>query len=126
LWIRGTAAVALRAWLEQRADVESTGPVFCNRKGEPLDGRDVWRIVKSRAKKAGIDPKTITTHSFRSSFQTYNPAPLEARQDAAGHADPKTTRLYDRTSRGKVAFFAMPEIEDLLDQKKDEGSKTNP
>jgi hypothetical protein len=45
---------------------------------------------------------------------TYNPAGLEAKQEAAGHSDPATTRLYDRASwRGREAFEQMPEVEDV-------------
>lgn len=50
---------------------------------------------------------------LRVAFLTYNRAGLEAKQEAAGHADPATTRLYDRTAwRGRQAFEQMPEIEE--------------
>jgi len=41
-------------------------------------------------------------------------ARIEAKQDAAGHADPATTRLYDREAwRGREAFEKMPDPEEV-------------
>lgn len=111
LWISGSAAVALRALIEElhRRHFHK-GPIFRLGTGSPMTPRDIWRAVRRRGKRTG---HRLTPHSFRVSFLTINPASLEERQDAAGHADPETTRLYDRTWRGRAAFTAMPEVEDL-------------
>src|SRR3990172_9537169 len=59
------------------------------------------RIVKRLAKRGGID-KNISPHSLRHSFIT---AALDAGvalrdvQEAASHADPRTTMRYDRARR---------------------------
>jgi len=77
----------------------SEGPIFVNRDGtHRLDRHAATRIVKRLAKHAGIDKK-ISPHSLRHSFIT---AALDAGvalrdvQEAASHADPRTTMRYDR------------------------------
>lgn len=77
----------------------SEGPIFLNQDGtRRLDRHGATRIVKRLAKHGGID-KTISPHSLRHSFIT---AALDAGvalrdvQEAASHADPRTTMRYDR------------------------------
>jgi integrase/recombinase XerD len=77
----------------------SEGPIFQNWDGtRRLDRHAATRIVKRLAKHAGIDKK-ISPHSLRHSFIT---AALDAEvalrdvQEAASHADPRTTMRYDR------------------------------
>jgi site-specific recombinase XerD len=56
-------------------------------------------MIKRRAAKAGISRK-ISPHSFRATGITIyldNGGLLEHAQEIAGHADPRTTKLYDRT-----------------------------
>lgn len=111
LWIAGRAADAVRELLrELRGRHFVKGPVFRLDTGSPMQARDIWRAVRRRGRHAGF---ALKPHSFRVTFLTVNPAALDARQDAAGHADPETTRLYDRSWRGRAAFEAMPEIEEV-------------
>jgi integrase/recombinase XerD len=77
----------------------SGGPIFQNWDGSRrLDRHAATRIVKRLSKHAGID-KRISPHSLRHSFIT---AALDAGvalrdvQEAASHADPRTTMRYDR------------------------------
>jgi integrase/recombinase XerD len=66
-----------------------------------MKGKDVLRMVKRRFKAAGL-PESLTCHTFRATTITdlldtgVNPGDV---QDLAGHADPRTTRLYDRRTR---------------------------
>jgi site-specific recombinase XerD len=56
------------------------------------------RFVRRLARHAGID-KTISPHSLRRSFITASldaGVPLRDVQEAASHADPRTTMRYDR------------------------------
>jgi len=62
---------------------------------------DMARMVKRRLKEAGL-PARLSPHSFRvatiTDLLTHGVA-LEDVQLLAGHADPRTTRLYDRRQR---------------------------
>ncbi len=80
----------------------TSGPVLIGRTaaGYPkrLGRRDATRMVKRLAKAAAVD-KRISPHSLRHSFITLSldaGASLRDVQDAARHADPRTTRRYDR------------------------------
>jgi site-specific recombinase XerD len=62
---------------------------------------DLGRMVKRRMKKAGL-PERLSPHSFRVATITdllHQGAPLEDVQHLAGHADARTTRLYDRRQK---------------------------
>jgi len=62
---------------------------------------DVCRMVKRRLKDAGL-PVRLSPHSFRVTTITdllEQGVPLEDVQRLAGHADPRTTRLYDRRDK---------------------------
>lgn len=62
---------------------------------------DVCRMVKRRLKDAGL-PVRLSPHSFRVTTITdllEQGVPLEDVQRLAGHADPRTTRLYDRRQK---------------------------
>jgi integrase/recombinase XerD len=78
-----------------------TGPIFLDSMGRRMNRHQAPRVVRRLAKRAGIE-KTITPHSLRHSFIT---AALDAGvalrdvQEAASHADPRTTMRYDRARR---------------------------
>ena len=62
---------------------------------------DVCRMVKRRLEDAGL-PGVLSPHSFRVTTITdllEQGLPLEDVQRLAGHADPRTTRLYDRRQK---------------------------
>ena len=68
------------------------------RNGEPLDRHAAWRIVRRLARKAGIN-KPVGPHTLRHAFITAAldaGVPLRDVQEAASHADPRTTMRYDR------------------------------
>lgn len=69
---------------------------------EPMTGNDILRMVKRRFAAAGLPADRLTCHSFRATTITNlldQGVPLEDVQYLAGHADPRTTRLYDRRKR---------------------------
>jgi integrase len=84
------------------------GPLFrtANRKTKKLTknamtGVDICRMMKRRLKLAGL-PGQFSPHSFRVATVTdllAQDIPLEDVQYLAGHADPRTTRIYDRRRR---------------------------
>jgi site-specific recombinase XerD len=77
-----------------------TGPLFVTATGARLDRHAVFRLVRHLAARAGIAAAgKLSPHSLRHAFATAardEGVPLEDVQDAMGHADPRTTRRYDR------------------------------
>jgi site-specific recombinase XerD len=76
----------------------SQGPIFIGPGKDRLDRHGAARIVKRVARRAGI-PKPIGPHTLRHAF--INRCPRRRRtlrdvQEAASHADPRTTMRYDR------------------------------
>ena len=74
------------------------GPVFLTADGRRLDRHGAGRIVRKTARRAGI-AKVITPHTLRHAFITTAldaGVPLRDVQEAASHADPRTTMRYDR------------------------------
>jgi site-specific recombinase XerD len=66
-----------------------------------ITGLDICRLVKRRLHDAGL-PSRLSPHSFRVATVTdllTQGVPLEDVQYLAGHADPRTTRLYDRRQK---------------------------
>ena len=58
-------------------------------------------MIKRRLRNAGL-PTHLSAHSFRVTTITdllSQGVPLDDVQRLAGHADPRTTRLYDRRNR---------------------------
>jgi integrase/recombinase XerD len=90
-------------------------PVRGNMKGQ--DGRRqlhpdiIDRVLKKYARHIGLS-RGYSGHSMRATFITIaldNGASLEDVQSAAGHADPSTTKLYDRRGYNpekSASFFA--------------------
>jgi integrase/recombinase XerD len=69
--------------------------------GQPIRNIDICRMVKRRLRDAGL-PGHFSPHSFRVATATdllLNGIPLEDVQYLLGHADPRTTRLYDRRQK---------------------------
>jgi integrase/recombinase XerD len=74
------------------------GPIFVALDGRRLDRRGAARIVRGAARRAGIT-KPVGPHTLRHAFITAAldaGVPLRDVQEAASHADPRTTIRYDR------------------------------
>jgi integrase/recombinase XerD len=79
------------------------GPVFLAPDGRRLDRHGAARIVRRVARRAGI-AKPVGPHTLRHAFITAAldaGVPLRDVQEAASHADPRTTMRYDR-ARGSL------------------------
>ena len=79
------------------------GPVFLAADGQRLDRHGAGPIVRRTARRAGI-AKVVTPHTLRHAFITAAldaGVPLRDVQEAASHADPRTTMRYDR-ARGSL------------------------
>lgn len=85
---------------------DKKGPLFrsLNRRrrltGNTMHRTDVLRMIKRRAKAAGL-PESTCCHTFRATGITAyldNGGTIENAQAIAAHESPRTTKLYDRTS----------------------------
>jgi integrase/recombinase XerD len=108
--------IALRA-LEAYIGARTAGPLFLNADGtERLTYSIADKLIRRLARKAKIPAADrITRHSLRHSFATAllgDGVPLQFVQDAMGHADPRTTRRYDRARRNPDTHptYRMAEI----------------
>jgi integrase/recombinase XerD len=93
------AAAALDDYLAVRGH-PADGPLFVTANGARIDRHAVFRLIRRLAGQAGIaGADRLSPHSLRHAFATAareEGVPLEDVQDAMGHADPRTTRRYDR------------------------------
>jgi integrase/recombinase XerD len=87
------------------------GPLFLSPDGRRLDRHGAARIVRRVTRRAGIT-KPVSPHTLRHAFITAAldaGVPLRDVQEAASHADPRTTMRYDRarTSLDRHATYIV-------------------
>jgi integrase/recombinase XerD len=119
LAIHPNVAQRIRAYLDAAAHAFFDGPMFRplshNRKGQEcrryMDPDAIDRILRRHAAAIGLT-RGYSAHSMRATFITTaleNGATLDDVQRAAGHAEPGTTKLYDRRGYNpekSASFFA--------------------
>jgi integrase/recombinase XerD len=93
-------APAIRA-IDALIGERTSGPIFLNRDGtDRYPYRSAFSQLRRLAHAAGVASADLTKpHTFRHAFATEalsRGVPLQDVQDALGHADPRTTRRYDR------------------------------
>lgn len=106
--VRHDLQLYLCEYLAVRSDSDPASPLFLsavNRSGtlsaSRLQTNDLAKMVKRRIRLAGL-PDRLSAHSFRVAVATdllEQGVPLEDVQRLLGHADARTTRLYDRRDR---------------------------
>ncbi|MBM0203528.1 tyrosine-type recombinase/integrase [Micromonospora sp. STR1s_5] len=79
-------------------------PLLVTQRGKRVVRNEVWRLLRSLAGEAGLHHVVakLSPHSLRHGMATEalsDGVPLEDVQDALGHADPRTTRRYDRRAQ---------------------------
>ncbi|MBW7857868.1 MAG: site-specific tyrosine recombinase XerD [Leptonema sp. (in: Bacteria)] len=78
--------------------------LFVSKKGEGLNRKSVWRLLKKYISRTGIT-KTVTPHTFRHSFATHlieNNADLRSVQELLGHLDIATTQIYTHMATSQL------------------------
>jgi integrase/recombinase XerD len=110
---RQTVALAPRTAdaLDTMLADRSHGPLFITRSGRRMDRHAALKVVRRLGCSASTE-NAVSPHGVRHGFVTLAldaGVPLRDVQDAAGHADPRTTRRYDRGrySLDRAATFAV-------------------
>ncbi len=84
--------------------------IFTNWHGSALTTRNVQKMVKSVALRAGI-PKKVTPHTLRHSFATHlleNGTDIRKIQELLGHANLQTTQIYTKVSTEELKKVKSP------------------
>ena len=105
----GKTAVAalqhyLRAGRPEFVNAKSPATVFLTRRGTPFAGVTLWRRIKERVRRAGVE-RNITPHMFRHSFATHlleYGADLRVIQELLGHATISTTEVYTHVTGNRL------------------------
>ncbi|QDU67913.1 site-specific tyrosine recombinase [Engelhardtia mirabilis] len=102
------AADALLGWIEsgrpQLKGAVARREVFLGSRGAPLTREGAWRIVKTRAREAGLNAD-VSPHTLRHSFASHMVeagADLRTVQELLGHASIQTTQRYTHLDGEKV------------------------
>jgi integrase/recombinase XerD len=103
----GSACRAVRAYLDGARpllDKRETGPLFLTRRGGAFTRQGFWKLLKGRAREAGLAAK-ISPHVLRHSFATHlleRGADLRSVQLMLGHSQITTTQIYTHVSRDRL------------------------
>ena len=104
--IENAAKYALNRYMSEirPAMCQDSEYLFTNVKGDEMSRQGFWKLIKSYAKKAGIN-KDITPHMIRHSFASHmvsNGADLASLQEMLGHSDISTTQIYLKGKSSKL------------------------
>ncbi len=105
--INEIAISTLQNYLQYRPRLlkkNSNSYMFISKNGNPLTRQSIWRLIKSRSKKAGLG-KRFTVHTLRHCFAThmlYNGANLRVVQKLLGHANIQTTQIYTNLDNNRL------------------------
>jgi integrase/recombinase XerD len=83
---------------------KSPANVFLTKRGTPFASVTLWKRIKSRVKRAGIE-RNVTPHMLRHSFATHlleHGADLRVIQEMLGHANISTTEIYTHITGNRL------------------------
>jgi integrase/recombinase XerD len=97
--------VASRAVLAGRSPAGATGgALWLNARGGRLSRQGCWKVMKARARRAGLS-EAISPHTLRHSFATHlldAGADIRVVQELLGHASLTTTQIYTLVSDNRL------------------------
>ena len=103
------ASTALTEYMERARPVllkgRSSRVLFVSRRGHALSRQGCWKLLRRRARRAGI-VKAISPHMLRHSFATHlleGGADLRVVQTLLGHATIATTQIYTHVERSRLS-----------------------
>jgi integrase/recombinase XerD len=104
-WLRRYMTEVRPAWLALgRASPARGGPLFLSIRGERLDRRRAWEMLRLAARSAGLG-EGVSPHTLRHSFATHlleGGADLRIVQELLGHASISTTQLYTHLTGERI------------------------
>jgi len=83
---------------------KSPANVFLTKRGTPFAAVTMWKRIKDRVKRAGVE-RNITPHMLRHSFATHlleHGADLRVIQELLGHANISTTEVYTHVTGSRL------------------------
>jgi integrase/recombinase XerD len=86
------------------------GYIFTNSQGNKLSPRNIQKIIKTNAQKAGIN-KDVTPHKLRHSFATHlleSGTDVRVIQELLGHSNLQTTQIYTSVSNEQIKRIKSP------------------
>lgn len=106
--VGGKAVGALNRYIEagrpKLVCPRSPATVFLTNRGTPFAAVTLWKRIKDRAARAGIE-RNITPHMLRHSFATHlleHGADLRVIQELLGHANISTTEIYTHVTGNRL------------------------
>lgn len=124
--VRARTAIPPQAWVRIATAIgdRREGPIICGQQGQPISRKTAWQLVGRLGRLAGVEAQ-IGGHTLRHAAITRGHElglPLDTLQDLAAHADPKTTRGYDRSKFDPTRNAAFKIAADLAgDDQSEEG-----
>jgi len=103
------ACRAVRKYLDEARPGLLGGPLnellFIADSGNTFTRQGVWKLLKTHAKEAGLDPSKVSPHVLRHSFATHlleGNADLRSVQLMLGHSQITTTQIYTHVSKQRL------------------------
>ncbi len=97
-FVNGEGAETLRRYCQlKHKDQDREKPLFYTKGDKPITNNWVWRIVKMCVKRAGFNPKTISTHTIRKAFRKIvrqTNIDDDDKEGLMGHAIPGSRQAY--------------------------------